>query len=531
MALRAGQMPPSIGGNGNAPEFGHRPGRAVEPFGLGGGPLDEVAQAHYATELLEAASGPEVEALLADLVKRLATGRIRRPEVRRALVAALRTLVGRALSAGRNRPPAAHALGLQLEGLSPEDRDFEAARHLVRFAGEAVRRVSTAPPTVPPESAVARAVTMSARQYAPGLLSQADGKEEQMSVYGYEAPYGETVAPAGAAMGEAEFGGIPAGNGHREMAPGEIPVAQEAPYGEMPMAQEVPFGEMPMAQEVPFGEMPMAQEAPYGEMPVAQEVPFGEMPMAQEAPYGEMPIGQEAPYGEMPYGEVIGEVGGVLEVPLSAAEETELASQLLEVTTEGDLEDFLGKLLKRVARGTGGLLRSQVGRALGGMLKNVAKATLPIAGGMVGSMLLPGAGTIVGRRLGTMASQLFEVPPGALESEAEQHEIARRYIRMASVAARNAALGSVRAHPTVLARNAMYFAARRHAPGVARRFRTFARPAPWYWPAPMPVTPTPAYGTAGLAGVGYAPRWTAPRGPAMSGRWVRRGRRIVLLGL
>lgn len=63
---------------------------------------------------------------------------------------------------------AGQALGLELEGLSPEDQSFEAARQVVRLALEATRRLT------PIATATARdalaAFADAARQHAPGLL-------------------------------------------------------------------------------------------------------------------------------------------------------------------------------------------------------------------------------------------------------------------------------------------------------------------------------------------------------------------------
>jgi hypothetical protein len=58
---------------------------------------------------------------------------------------------------------------LELEGLSQEDREFEAAKQFVRFASEAVSNAATAPGTNP--VAIARsAVATAAQRHAPGLL-------------------------------------------------------------------------------------------------------------------------------------------------------------------------------------------------------------------------------------------------------------------------------------------------------------------------------------------------------------------------
>lgn len=47
---------------------------------------------------------------------------------------------------------AGSALGLELEGLSPEDREFEAAKQFVRFAGQTVSNARQADPRAEPEA-------------------------------------------------------------------------------------------------------------------------------------------------------------------------------------------------------------------------------------------------------------------------------------------------------------------------------------------------------------------------------------------
>src|SRR6266481_4452691 len=78
---------------------------------------------------------------------------------------------------------------------------------------------------------------------------------------------------------------------------------------------------------------------------------------------------------------VSGVLGSEVAGPLHEQEELELASELLEVQSEDELEQFLGKLVKRAARGVSNFARSSTGRALGGILKNVAQRALPMVGG------------------------------------------------------------------------------------------------------------------------------------------------------
>ncbi|WP_354687884.1 hypothetical protein [Cupriavidus necator] len=77
---------------------------------------------------------------------------------------------GTAKTAGR-------LFGLELEGLSPEDKEFEAARHFVRFAADAVRHAGLLPgkPGSAPRDLAASAMVNAARHHAPGLLGVARG--------------------------------------------------------------------------------------------------------------------------------------------------------------------------------------------------------------------------------------------------------------------------------------------------------------------------------------------------------------------
>jgi hypothetical protein len=60
--------------------------------------------------------------------------------------------------------------GLELEGLSPEDQEFETVKAFVRFAGEAVRRAGSVSQRLSPHVAAQLAALQSARRLAPGWL-------------------------------------------------------------------------------------------------------------------------------------------------------------------------------------------------------------------------------------------------------------------------------------------------------------------------------------------------------------------------
>src|SRR6266508_2088562 len=75
--------------------------------------------------------------------------------------------------------------------------------------------------------------------------------------------------------------------------------------------------------------------------------------------------GQAGETGE--FGE-LGETGET-ESPFSEMQELALASELLEVSSEAELEQFLGGLFNKVAGAASQFARSDTGRALGGILK------------------------------------------------------------------------------------------------------------------------------------------------------------------
>ena len=175
--------------------------------------------------------------------------------------------------------------------------------------------------------------------------------------------------------------------------------------------------------------------------------------------------------------------------------EAELAEQFLEVQTEEELEQFLGDLVKKVAKGVGGFVKSPVGQALGGALKSVAKNVLPAAGAALGSVVAPGIGTAIGGQLGSVASGLFELELEGMDREEAEFEVAKRYVRFATDATRNVALANQDVPPRALVSAAVADAARETAPGLLT-----------------------------------APNGDAPSEPATSGRRVRRGGRVMVLG-
>ncbi len=191
-----------------------------------------------------------------------------------------------------------------------------------------------------------------------------------------------------------------------------------------------------------------------------------------------------------------GEVGDQ-ESPFSEGEEMELASQLLEISDEAELDQFLGGVFRKIGRGI-----KRVASPLGGMLKGVIKKALPIAGGALGSMVAPGIGTAIGSKLASSAGSMFGLELEGLSQEDQEFEVARRVVRLAGSAAQNAAAASPSVPPVNAAKTAVIEAAKRHAPGLISKMQ---RP----------------YGSSGAGG----------RRPRSSGRWLRRGNKIILYGI
>lgn len=186
------------------------------------------------------------------------------------------------------------------------------------------------------------------------------------------------------------------------------------------------------------------------------------------------------------------------------AMELELATELLEVSNEQELEQFLGNVFKRVARGVSSFAKSKIGRGLIGGLKSIAKKALPIAGGALGNFLVPGLGGVIGRKLGSAASNLFELELEGLSNEDREFEVARRFTRLAIDASRRAANAAASGAPArSIINNALKQAAYTHAPGLLRK----------------------RVGTGAYAGGGAI----GSAGGA-SGTWVRRGNKIVVYG-
>jgi hypothetical protein len=184
--------------------------------------------------------------------------------------------------------------------------------------------------------------------------------------------------------------------------------------------------------------------------------------------------------GETALGEILGHesehASGETET-----QELELASRLLEVQSEDELEQFLGDVLSSVVSGARQLAATPTGQALTGILKDAAKQALPVVGGAIGRAISPGSGQVWGERAGQAASDLLGLELEGLSHEDREFEVAKRVVQMGRESwhnlARANAAGQIPAatpvapspgvHPAAAAAHPAAVAARAQANGIS----------------------------------------------------------------
>jgi hypothetical protein len=203
-------------------------------------------------------------------------------------------------------------------------------------------------------------------------------------------------------------------------------------------------------------------------------------------------VGREMETYEFPGGGAAGRV-------FNEQQEWELASELLEIGSEQEFEQFLGDLISKAGRAVGSFISSPTGQAVGGVLKSAAGKLLPMAGSAIGGYFGGPTGAQIGGKLASTAGSMFGLEA---ESEEREWEAAQTFVRLAGDTVKNAAAAPPNANPAAVAQSALSQAAQVHAPGLVG-------------PAPGPLG-----GAIGPIGQG-----------GRSGRWVRRGGKIVLFGV
>ena len=174
----------------------------------------------------------------------------------------------------------------------------------------------------------------------------------------------------------------------------------------------------------------------------------------------------------------------------SEAEAMELASELLEVTNEEELDLFLGDLIKKAGSALGKVVKSPIGQAVGGLLKAAAKKALPLAGTALGGVFGGPLGAQIGSGLASAAG-------GALGLEAEAGggmsaaiEGAKKFVQASGGAVKTALQAAPATSPAAAAQAAVTGAIKKHLPELLAN--------------------------------GHAR-------PGRSGRWVRQGRNIIIM--
>lgn len=235
-----------------------------------------------------------------------------------------------------------------------------------------------------------------------------------------------------------------------------------------------------------------------------------------------MEFGQEMPnfeseQFEFGQGEWSGEYGQQ-EGLFSETDEMELANELLSVTNEAELEQFLGSFLKKAASAAGQAIRSPIGQAIGGVLKGVAKKAIPLAGGAIGGYFGGPLGAKIGSGLASAAGSALGLESETMSGEDREFEGARQFVKLAADTV-NRAAGAGNGDPRAIAQAAAIAAARQFAPAL------LGKPG------------GQGGGMMPMGGAGQQMQGRPQGGGTMSqvrnqsGRWARQGRRIVLYGV
>jgi len=198
-------------------------------------------------------------------------------------------------------------------------------------------------------------------------------------------------------------------------------------------------------------------------------------------------FGQEMGDFEFSEGEAFGE-----------NEMTELAAELMEVSSEAELDNFIGDLISKAGSAIGKFVGSPTGQALTGALKSAAKQLLPMAGQAVGGYFGGSTGSQIGGQLGSAASGLF----GETEDE-QEWEAANTFVKVATDAVKTAAQAPQGANPRQVAQQAVMQAVQTHAPGLLGQ-----------------------QGGAGAAAGGNGAHHGHHK---RTGRWIRKGDRIIVM--
>jgi hypothetical protein len=212
---------------------------------------------------------------------------------------------------------------------------------------------------------------------------------------------------------------------------------------------------------------------------------------------------------------------------LSEEEHMNLATGLMEVNSEQELDQFLGDVISGAANAVGKFISSPTGQALGSGLKDAAKQLLPMAGTAVGDYFGGAPGGQIGGALGTAAAGLFEA-----EAEEQDWEAANTFVKLASEAVKNAADMPQGGDPHAIAHKAIVEAAKIHAPHLVSSL-TGGSHGPGHCSCHHHHDERRGEGYGERHGERHHEKYGEEYGerPRHSGRWFRHGKRIILVGV
>lgn len=161
-----------------------------------------------------------------------------------------------------------------------------------------------------------------------------------------------------------------------------------------------------------------------------------------------------------------GEAASTLSGELTEAQELALASEVLEISNEEELEEFLGDLWNATKAAASSAYNSDVVRAAIPGLKAVGAAVLPKAAGWLADRYAPGTGGIASAGVQSAVDQWLKEELEGLSAEDREFEVARRYVRFVNDVLRHAAQVPDRVPPPVAAQVVVRDATREHMPGL-----------------------------------------------------------------
>ena len=161
-----------------------------------------------------------------------------------------------------------------------------------------------------------------------------------------------------------------------------------------------------------------------------------------------------------------GEATGTMGAELTEAQELALASEVLEISNEEELEQFLGDLWNATKAAASKAYNSDVVKAAIPGLKAVGVAVLPKAAGWLANRYAPGTGDMASAGVQAAVDQWLKEELEGLSGEDREFETARRYVRFVDDTFRRAAQTPDRVSPPVAAQVVLRDAAREHVPGL-----------------------------------------------------------------